>query len=288
MSLHEKSVLIDLTLTSITTSRIDQSVTADVLHRNAAGKDAGRWVSKLWPKEAIDPIQKHDAKTGTLHREMTLPWLDNSKRILPTARFDEYMRIMRDRRPEREDLVKSHFIDRYAHWLHEAATMRQGLFRPSEYPSAAAAAQRFSFRVEAEPVPHGNDFRVKLSQSDIADMQATLESRLSEAARIARNELVYRLQEPLLRVVERLTDPDAKFQDSLIHNLRSIVDALPSMNITEDATIEDARLRILHGLAKLDPDSLRESRSDRSRAAAEANQILASLAPWMNPIADAA
>ena len=106
MSLHEKSVLIDLTLTSITTSRIDQSVTADVLHRNAAGKDAGRWVSKLWPKEAIDPIQKHDAKTGTLHREMTLPWLDNSKRILPTARFDEYMRIMRDRRPEREDLVK--------------------------------------------------------------------------------------------------------------------------------------------------------------------------------------
>lgn len=286
--LHDRAILIDLTLTSITTSRIDQSVTTDVLRRNGAKEDAGRWVSRLWPKEAIDPIVRHDAKTGTLHREMTLPWLDNSKRILPTARFDEYMRIMRERRPEREALVRDHFIGRYAHWLHEARTMRQHLFRPAEYPDQATAAARFSFRVEAEPVPHKNDFRVQLSGPDLAEMQSVLEDRLAEAARIARNDLAARITEPLVRMVERLADPDAKFKDSLIENIRTVAEAIPALNITDDPTLEAARQRILSGLATLDPETLRQSRSDRTRAASEANHILASIAPWLDPIQAAA
>ena len=68
----------------------------------------------------------------------------------------------------------------------------------------------------------------------------------------------------------------------------AIAESIPALNVTDDAAIEDARLRILHGLARLDPDSLRDSRSDRSRASAEANAILASFAPWMEPLADSA
>lgn len=287
MSLHHRAILIDLTLTSITTSRIDQSVTAQVIKANAAKGDAGRWVSRLWPKEAIDPISRHDAKTGSLHREMTLPWLDNSKRMLPTARFEEYMGIMRDRRPEREALVAD-FIANYGHWLQQAAAMRQNLFRAAEYPDRTTAASRFSFKVEAEPVPHTGDFRVTLSETDLSEMQATLEERLQTAARLARNDLVARISEPLIRIVERLSDPDCKFKDSIIDNVRTIAAAIPAMNVTDDADLDAVRLRILGGLAKLDPETLRESKSDRSRAASEANQILASLAPWMEPIEAAA
>jgi hypothetical protein len=288
MSLHDRAILIDLTLTSLTTSRTDQGVTASVLRANAAKDDAGRWVSRLWTKEAIDPIARHDAKTGSLHREMTLSWLDNSLRILPTARFDEYMQVMRDRRPEREAIIRDHFIGRYAHWLQEAANMRQGLYRPAEYPDVATAAARFTFRVEAQPVPHRDDFRVSLSAGDMREMQAILDDRLVEAGKVARNDLVARISEPLVRIVERLSDPDCKFKDSLIDNIRTIAGAIPAFNVTDDPALEDVRLRIHRGLAQLDPDTLRESRSDRTRAAAEANQILASLAPWMEPLEAAA
>ncbi len=288
MSLHDRAILIDLTLTGVSTSRIDQSVTASVLRANAAKDDAGRWVSRLWPKEAIDPIARHDAKTGSLHREMTLSWLDNSLRILPTARFEEYMQLMRERRPEREAIVRDHFISRYPHWLQEAAKMRQSLFRPAEYPDQATAASRFTFRVEAQPVPHRDDFRVSLSAGDMREMQSVLDARLVEAGKVARNDLVSRISEPLVRIVERLSDPDCKFKDSLIDNIRTIAAAIPALNVTEDPALEDVRLRIHNGLAQLDPDSLRESRSDRSRAASEANQILASLAPWMEAIDEAA
>jgi len=286
MSLHDKALLIDLTLTSVTTNRIDQAVTADVLYQHSANKDAGRWISRLWPKAALEGIVSHDGATGRAHREMTLPWLDNSKRILPTAKFDDYMAHMRTRRPERAALVKS-FIDNYQFWLGEAAAMRQALFKSAEYPDAHTAAARFSFKVEAEPIPHRDDFRIRLSAGDLTEMQGVLDDRLAAAERIARNDLVARIVEPLVRIVDRLSDPDAKFQDSLIGNIRTIADSIPALNVTDDPAIEDIRLRILTGLATLDPDSLRESRSDRSRAATEANAILASFAPWMEPISQA-
>ena len=280
MSLHEKSVLVDLSLGKVTTSRIDRTVTADVLSANSAKKNAGRWVNKLWSDEALQAITTHDSATNSTHRDMTLPWLDK-KRILPTARFDEYMAIMRLRKPERQALVDS-FIQNYDHWLAEARIARTGLFNPAEYPSRHRAAARFTFTLSAEPVPHRDDFRIALSAPDMEEMQASLDSRLSGAADTARNELLERIVKPLVIIVERLSDPDAKFRDSLIGNLVEIAEAIPDFNITDDPGIEAVRQRITNGLGKIQPESLRSSRSDRSRAASEANNILAAIAPWMS------
>lgn len=288
MSLHDKCLLVDLTIASLTTSRTDRGITADVLRRTAGDSDAGRWVSRLWPKEALEPITQHDGATRKLHQQMTLPWLDNSKRILPTPVFHEYMDIMRQRRPEREKLVKEHFIDHFDTWIHKARLMRGTAFNPTEYPTRTGAAASFSFKVEAEPVPHRDDFRVRLAGPDLDEIQAGLEDRLATAARIARNDLIARITDPLVKMVERLADPEAKFRDSLVGNLRDIARAIPGLNVTGDPGIETVRKQIEASLAGLDPDILRESTSDRTRAARQANAILATMAPWMEDLEDAA
>lgn len=258
-------------------------MTNDILRQKYAQDDAGRWVSRLWPREALDPINRHDSATGRIHREMTLPWLDNSKRILPSASFDKYMAIMRTRRPERAELVKD-FTDHLDLWIHKAELMREGLFNRAEYPSHSDAVARFSFSVSAEPVPHRDDFRIALSAPDMAEMQSTLDERLTAAENAVRNELLQRITGPLVKIVERLSEPDAKFQDSLISNVRAMADTIPDLNVTDDPAIEAIRVRILSGLGKLHPETLRSSRSDRSRAASEANNILATFAPWMPPL----
>ena len=279
--LHTRCILMDLTITSLTTSRTDRGITQDVLRRTAADADAGRWVSRLWTKAALDPISKHDAATRKLHQGMTLPWLDNSKRILPSAKVEEYMDLMRQRRPEREKLVAEHFLARFDHWLGEARAMRGTAFDAAEYPSAAEAACSFGFKVQGEPVPHRDDFRVTLAAPDMADLHAGLEDRLAAAARIARNDLISRITEPLVKMVGRLSDPEATFRDSLVDNIRAIAAAIPALNVTEDAGIEAVRQRLLSSLCRLDPEILRDSASDRSRAASQANAILAVMAPWL-------
>lgn len=285
MSLHDKCLLVDLTIASLTTSRTDRGITADVLRRTAGDADAGRWVSRLWPKEALEPINQHDSATRKLHQQMTLPWLDNSKRILPTPIFHDYMAVMRQRRPEREQLVER-FIAQFDTWLAKARVMRGTAFNASEYPTRTAAAASFAFKVEAEPVPHRDDFRVRLAGPDLEEMQAGLEDRLADAARIARNDLIARITDPLVKMVERLSDPEAKFRDSLVGNLQAIARAIPGLNVTGDPGIEDVRRRLEASLCQLNPAVLRDSESDRTRAARQANSILATMAPWMEEIED--
>ena len=62
MSLHDKSLLVSLTLAGIPSSRADKEITADVLFRENASADAGRWISRLWPREAMEPIRSLDAQ----------------------------------------------------------------------------------------------------------------------------------------------------------------------------------------------------------------------------------
>lgn len=286
MSLHEKCVLMDLSLTSLTTARTDQTITADVIRRTRGDAEAGRWVSRLWPKDAIDPVRSHDARTRRFHRENTLPWLDNSKRILPSARFETYMATMRERRPERQQLVDA-FIRRYDHWIDEARRMRGDAFSPADYPDRDTARAAYSFSVQAEPVPHRDDFRIRLGGADLHEVHAGLEERLQEAARVARNELVGRICQPLVKLVERLSDADATFKDSLLTNVRAVAETIPDFNISDDPDVERLRQRIVSELGRIDPDSLRESKSARSRTAGKASAILASMAPWMEEGDDA-
>ncbi len=280
MALHDKCVLMDLSITSLTSARTDRSITADVILRTRGQDDAGRWVSQLWPKAALDPIRSHDSATRKIHQRLTLPWLDNSKRILPSSKFEEYMATMRQRRPEREALV-SKFIAEYDHWIAEASAMRGTAFSRSDYPDAFTAAGAFTFSVQAEPVPHRDDFRITLAGADLDEIHSGLEARLDAAARIARNELLGRVCQPLVKMVERLSDPDAKFRDSLIENVRAIAAEIPDFNLTDDPEVEALRQRILRDLGMLQPDALRESKSDRSRAARKAGDILATMAPWL-------
>ena len=253
---------------------------ATTTRKPSAESDAGRWVSRLWPKEALDPINTHDRATRAFHLDMTLPWLDNSKRILPSSRFADYMDSVRQRKAERTALVAA-FINRYDHWIQEAATMRQGTFRHADYADRSTAEARFSFKVEAEPVPHKDDFRVALAAPDMDAMQATLEERLAVGVRIARNDLLRRISEPLAHMVERLAEPGATFRDSLFENVRQIAHLIPALNITDDPEIEAIRQKITSSLDHLDPGTVRDSAFERKRTAAAANEILSTMAPWL-------
>jgi hypothetical protein len=280
MSLHEKAILIDLTLSSITTAKTDPTITKDVLASNSADADAGRWVSQLWPKEALDTITAHDRATRAYHKEMTLPWLEKSKRILPSSRFADYMDTVRQRKAERAGHVTD-FINRYDYWIQEASAMRQGTFRQADYPDRSTAESRFDFKVESEPVPHKDDFRVTLAAPDMEAMQDTLEQRLAAGVQIARNDILRRITEPLAHMVERLAEPGATFRDSLFENVRQIARMIPALNITDDPDIEAVRSTIISRLDGLDPSIVRDSAFERKRTAAAANDILSTMAPWL-------
>lgn len=285
MSLHDKTMLISLTLAGIPSARADKQITADVLFQKNAQADAGRWVSRLWPKEAMEPIRAIDARIRALHYQKTLPWMDKGERILASRTFTAYMDEMRGLRMERETLVQG-FLDHYEVWIDKARDMRGDAFNSAEYPNYWQAKKKFRFEIAAAPVPHSADFRVTLAAEEMDEIQASLDARVRNAELTARTDLYRRMAEPVARLVERLAEPDARFTASSLNALREIIAQLPEVNVLDDPEIEMLRQTIETQLCHLNPEQITESRSDRSRALTKANDILAKMAPWMDAIED--
>jgi hypothetical protein len=285
MSLQEKSLLISLTLAGIPSSRADKEITAAVLSDHNARADAGRWLSRLWPREAMEPIRGLDGQIRAYHYTKTLPWMDKGERIIASRTFTPYMETMRDFRYKRETLVQG-FIDRFGEWMDLAREMRGDAFKLQEYPSRESARDRFRFEIASAPVPHSDDFRVSLASEDMDEVRADLTARIASAQENATRDIYRRMAMPVAALVERLADPESRFTAASLNVLRDLVATLPDINFTDDPEVEHLRSLISAQLCGLDPDSIGESRSDRSRALSKANAILDKMAPWMNPVED--
>ena len=283
MSLHDKSLLVSLTLSGIASTRADKAITREVLLDQQAAADAGRWLARLWPKEAMEAIRALDGQIRAFHYDKTLPWLDKGERIIAARTFSAYMDTMRGYRQQRDQAVQA-FLDRYDDWIDAARTMRGSGFREAEYPPKWKAGKRFAMEIASQPVPHRDDFRIRLAETDLDTIQDELEARVERAAKTAEEELFRRMAAPVSHLVERLADPDAKFTEASFNALREVVDALPDLNIFEDPLVEELRERIRTQLCRLDPAGLAGSKSDRSRAMAKANDILSKMAPWMDRV----
>lgn len=287
MSLHEKSLLISLTLAGLPSSRADKEITAAVLFDKNAQADAGRWISRLWPRAAMEPIRGLDSQIRSYHYQKTLPWMDKGERIIASRTFTAYTEQMRDYRYKRETLVQG-FIDCYDDWLDQAREMRGDSFKLSEYPTRHSCRDRFRFELATAPIPHRDDFRVTLASEDLHEIQAALDARVADAELTARRDLYRRMAEPVAKLVERLAEPDARFTAATLNVLRELCATLPDVNVLDDPEVEFLRQTIESQLCHLDPESISESRSDRSRALSKANSILAKMAPWMDSIEDEA
>lgn len=282
MSLHEKSILIDITLHSFSATKTDNNVTGEVLFNKSAMSDAGRWITRLLPKEATHPIAQLDGQIRKHHRQQTLPWSNDGARILPSANFDNYMEQHRSFRRQREELVEA-FRRTYPTYLHSAARANGALFNPADYPSAEQAAALYDFEIKATPVPHENDFRCQLnSAADMAAIQADLKKQVKAAEQNAVIDLFQRIAEPLARMAERLADPNAKFRNTLVSNIEEIAALIPVLNITGDPRLTQIHDSIRNQLSHYTADALRNSPSDRRAAAAKAQSIFNQAAAWMN------
>jgi hypothetical protein len=158
------------------------------------------------------------------------------------------------------------------------------LFNPRDYPTAAQINRKFAVRRHFMPVAQPDDFRVQLDGAQVARIRAEIEARNAELVANANRDLWQRVQEVTSRLVDRLSafqvDPRTggrinPFRDSLIENIRSLLDIMPRLNITADARIEQVRQDLAEQVARHDPEALRANDVLRAEVVDAASGILA-------------
>ena len=285
-ALTEKAMLVRQAVNVWSGRKFDKKVTQEVLDHHNAGLDAGRWNKSLVAKAALADVNRVTNQARTHHYDHTLSWEDWGARILPAAAYFDYMDEQRDFKTQ-FDAAADAFERNYVQYVNDAKAALGGMFDSDDYPDVYEIRSRFAFETIVSPLPDQGDFRVSLNASEVRRIQADIESRTRNILHDATDECWKRLYKSVEHMTERLSDADNRFHDTLVGNLRDLVDLLPKLNIADDPELERMRQDVAAKLCSNDPSVLRPNSKDFDKATREqqsndAEQILDAMSGYVS------
>ncbi len=280
MDIAERALLVNVTIRVWTGEKRDKTITREICDLKGAETNAVR-ANKSLLGEHIHSVQTAERAIRQAANERTLPWMDNGTRILKGAGFMAFTEAMASPLRDFETAAEA-FVERYPA-IKCAARRRLGsAYVETDFPPQGRLAERCGAKLTYLPVPSASDFRVALSDEEIAAVRRNAEAALRGTVNDAVRALLDRLQEPVARLSTRLRlfrrasngQVQHPFRDSLIENIRGIVRLAPTLNLLDDPRIATLCADIEHRLAAHDPECLRASTSLRETVADEADAIL--------------
>ncbi len=263
----------------------DRKATKEVADKHGTASSVGRYHKDLLPGAAEhEAILKIRNAWRVWHYENSLPWGDDSSRVMRSAAFFDYMEGYRDWKAQFEDACNT-FYGAYDSLVARAEMHLNTLFDPTDYPVLEEVKRRFAVRMNVYPMPNADDFRVidgiDPSEAEALRQQAIsgLETQVSEALK----DLWTRMHTVVTAMHSRLDIPHGakggQFRDSLVENIEDLLVRVPKLNLTNDPMINQLTDE-MHQLI-CPPDVLRSNPDARVRKAAQAKALAARMAQYV-------
>ena len=281
-NLSTKAMLVGLAIRGWQARKYDRKISIEVAEQHAATPDAGRFNKHLLPgsAESYEAVHKKGRELRAFHYENTLPWSKEGQRILPAANFEDFSEGVRRFKREYAMLVEE-FLREYPILKEDARVLLNGMFNESDYPQVEEMRGKFWIDLETLPFPTADDFRVNLAGNEVDRIRREIEERVRMELDKAGKDLWNRLRTAVDNMILRLSSPESKFHDTLVGNIRDIVDLIPRLNFVEDANLEAVRAKCAETLVVHNPQVLREDVGVRSLVAAQAKEISVMMDAYM-------
>lgn len=272
-TLSSRAMLIDLTISCWVARLKDEKATKDAIEANKARGGAGRFNKYLIDVEAptFAAVRAIASEIRAFHYANTLPW-SAVARVLPAANFIAHADGI-SRLREKYNRAIDEFVADMPNLIEQARIMLGDLYIESEYPTGESLRSKFGVEVEVYPLPDAGDFRVHLTDDHVSAIRKQIEASAQKAAAVAMRDCYERLHGVVAKMADSLSDPDKKFRDSLVGNLREVCEVLPRLNITNDATLEALGRDVADRLGRHDADVLRTNESVRENVAQQARAL---------------
>lgn len=291
----DHAMLARLHVSQWTARKTDRKLADRIAEETKGDKAMHSHSRRIIAPKAFETIQKTVSEARQFHKDNTLPWMYDGVGILYSKNFFDYTTRMRSLEGKFNDAVAV-FLPSYPQLMKDAKVLLGDSFDENDYPHPQVVAGLFSFQMHFDPVQIGSDFRVP----DIGDeAQREIQKQIDRRAAEAIDNMVKAVWDQIFahvnHLVERLKifderenaenrDPKDKsgwFRDSLVENIRDLVERLPRLNITEDARIEDMRVRLYKQLCATDADDLRTMPLARKDVITQAEKILAEVGEFL-------
>lgn len=273
MSINEKALLVKLSLSQWYNKAIDRKVTDEIAQRYEVTEQEDKYVKTLLPRVAVRNIQRAISDLRTFHYANTLPWQDDSVRILSSSNFFQYQQGIAARRAKLDEAV-AEFVSNYPKWLDHARKTKKGLFDETQYPTASGIGNHYKVNVTFLPFPNVADFRVDINDKELEQIKAQTAQALTEALGSANQSLIDRLYERVYLLYSALNDPEKIFRDNTVTSIVETADLVERLNVTSDRRVNSAVAASRTALQDVHPDMLRSSPDFRNKVALRCAELL--------------
>lgn len=288
LSLADRAVLVNLSISQWSAAKSDKKVNKEVSDAHGSDESMGNYRKSLIAKDAIRKVTEIGSAIRQEHYRLSLPWRDSGDRILSSVGYFDYAKTLRAKQMEWETAVAA-FCDSYPSYVESARAKLNGLFNEADYPNVADIRKKFSFKFEVLPLPVASDFRVNLGDAEVErlrnQVQRDSEAQLARAMR----DVWERMSAVVSKMSERLKlykvkadgSVDNPFRDTLVTNITDLLGIIPALNLTADVNVAQFAAAINDELTRYSPDQLREAEYARTDTAARADEILAKMSAFI-------
>lgn len=282
-------------LTSITTNNIDQSAmlvhlsitrwsgrkadrsAAEELTSNAGAKAGTARVTKdLIPRSHLTDVDAaYKLALETLHK-VSLPWDDLGQRLVPAdliLRLNSQLQGAEDKFRTAVGKLVSSYDE-----LRQGASADLGtMFDANDYPPAHVIAAKFKFAVHFTPVP-SSDIRVALPEGLREAVSADIEAQVHDRLQATTSAVLERTASMITRMKAVLSAETPRIYESLVGDMQELVEIMPSLNLTGDATVAAIAAEMKDRFSSLDVNTLRDHPIQRDIAVSNLNEVMGMVA----------
>lgn len=284
-TLKHKATLVMVNCKVWTAHKFDRKITRETNQRYKAEDDAGRWNKKLIGGKHLKKITDLQAAARTCLYHYSKPWAQEGPRILPNSLYqkfaDEFRVIKRD-----FDQAADEFCRVYPKLVEDRKAKGNGMFRPEDYPSPSEIRSKFSLKFDMMNIPDDADFRSDLDDGLHEEIRHEIEANIQNSIKGAQDHTIHQVIEVVGHMVKKLNEvkdqpepPKGKkrksYKDSLVNNIRELVELMPAFNMTNDPALTALTDRIAKELCTEDAKDLRKHPEAAETVAKSAEDIMA-------------
>lgn len=273
-TLGEVAILASLSIGTLDPKITASEVAEEGAQRHGVTRDGAlRAIKRILPSDALAKIEKIKGLSRKYHYYVTLPW-SRGWGVLPSVLFFDYMENQRRYRVAFEGAV-GELEENYDDFIQRDREELGDLFNIGDYPTLSALLDKFHFKVSTLPIPDKGHFIVDIGNEGLEELKAMTENTIRAQMEEAQKVPWQRLLEAVGKMVERLSDPDKKFHNTLIENVASICNVLPAFgSITGDVELDKIRQEVENKLLQVSADVLRDNKRVRKTVAQEAEELV--------------
>jgi hypothetical protein len=280
MSIYERAMLVDISISQWSMRRYDKKVTREIEEKHET-QDAGNFNKILIAVEEHKKIIQASGEARTFHYTNTLPWSDEGKRILPSANYWEYVNELNIKKHKYWRIVQS-FWNGYERFKEESRVRLNTMFDENDYPPLEVLRDKYKFDISFLPIPKSEDFRVDIGSDAVDKIRLEIEQTVQTAEREAIKDLWTRLYDSIKHIIDRLSSKDAIFHDTLIGNVVELSSLLPRLNFTNDPHLNNLCKEINQSICTIAPESIRKDANLRKATVNKADEIIKKVKGYMD------